>query len=137
MRAPSGYSVERLPIWLCIQQPGRRFSVATPIRSSSYWQQFRKPRSLREVFRSRRSSSGAIDGNLYRLSHSMLSLPPRVTSPSHWLQGPSYYVRRDPLRWIPGLFKEYGDIYMITSPLGQATMVGSPELARQVLVDRY
>jgi cytochrome P450 len=67
----------------------------------------------------------------------MSSLPPRVTSPSHWLQGPSYYVRRDPLRWIPGLFKEYGDICMITSPLGQATMVGSPELARQVLVDRY
>jgi len=67
----------------------------------------------------------------------MSSLPPRVTSPSHWLQGPSYYVRRDPLRWIPRWFEEYGDIYMISSPLGQATIVGSPELARQVLVDRY
>jgi len=28
-------------------------------------------------------------------------------------------------------------LYRITSPLGQATMVGAPELARQVLVDRY
>ena len=70
-------------------------------------------------------------------NHVMSSLPPRVTSPSHWLQGPSYYVRRDPLQWITKWFKEYGDIYRIASPLGQATVVGSPELARQVLVDRY
>src|SRR5437667_4817215 len=67
----------------------------------------------------------------------MLSLPPRVTSPSHWLKGTTYHVRHDPLRWIPEWFKEYGDIYRIASPLGQATMVGAPELARQVLVDRY
>src|SRR6266511_5118038 len=67
----------------------------------------------------------------------MTSLPPRVTSPSHWLRGPTYSVRRDPLRWIPNWFKDYGDIYRIASPLGQATVVGAPELARQVLVDRY
>ncbi len=67
----------------------------------------------------------------------MSSLPPRVTSPRHWLRGPTYSVRRDPLRWIPNWFKDYGDIYRIASPLGQATVVGAPELARQVLVDRY
>lgn len=67
----------------------------------------------------------------------MTSLPPRVTSPHHWLRGPTYSVRRDPLRWIPNWFKEYGDIYRIASPLGKATVVGAPELARQVLVDRY
>src|SRR6266545_1075389 len=67
----------------------------------------------------------------------MSSLPPRVTSPRHWLRGPTSAVRRDPLRWIPHWFKDYGDIYRIASPLGQATVVGAPELARQVLVDRY
>ncbi len=67
----------------------------------------------------------------------MLSLPPRVTSPSHWLRGPTDYVRREPLGWIPKWFKEYGDIYRIASPLGQATVVGAPELARQVLAERY
>ena len=67
----------------------------------------------------------------------MASFPPRVTSPSHWFQGPAYHVRHDPLRWIPQWFKDYGDIYSISSPLGQATVVGAPELARQVLVDRY
>lgn len=67
----------------------------------------------------------------------MLSLPPRVTSPNHWFWGPTYHVRRDPLKWIPRLLAEYGDIFRITSPLGQAVAVGSPELARQVLVDRY
>jgi cytochrome P450 len=36
-------------------------------------------------------------------------------------------------RW----FREYGDIYMLSSPLGQATLVGDPEMARQVLVERY
>jgi cytochrome P450 len=41
------------------------------------------------------------------------------------------------LRWIPQWFQEYGDIFTIKSALGQATMIGSPELARQVLVDRY
>src|SRR5436309_9288485 len=67
----------------------------------------------------------------------MRSLPPRVTSPSHWLQGPTGYVRREPLEWIPKWFKEYGDIYRIASPLGQATVVGAPELARHVLAERY
>src|SRR5262245_3542961 len=67
----------------------------------------------------------------------MLPLPPRVTSPSHWLQGPTYYARREPLRWIPEWFKAYGDLYRITSPLGQATIVGAPALAQQVLADRY
>jgi len=66
-----------------------------------------------------------------------MPLPPRAVSPSHWLQGPTYHVRRDPLQWIPRLFEDYGDIFRITSLLGQATVVGSPELARQVLVDRY
>jgi len=46
-------------------------------------------------------------------------------------------VRRDPLRWIPQWFKDYGEIYRISSPLGQATVVGAPDLARQVMVDRY
>jgi cytochrome P450 len=41
------------------------------------------------------------------------------------------------MQWIPKWFREYGDIYMIASPLGRATVVGAPELARQVLVDRY
>jgi cytochrome P450 len=67
----------------------------------------------------------------------MPTLPPRVISPNHWFKGPTYSVRRDPLRCIPNWFKEYGDIYRIASPLGRATVVGSPELARQVLVDRY
>jgi cytochrome P450 len=67
----------------------------------------------------------------------MLPLPPRVTSPSHWLQGPAYHVRRDPLRWIPQWFNQHGDIYRIASALGEVTVVGTPDLARQVLVDRY
>src|SRR5438552_12875370 len=67
----------------------------------------------------------------------MRPLPPRATSPGRWLRGATHYVRREPLRWIPTWFKEYGDIYLISSSLGRATMVGSPELARQVLVDRY
>src|SRR5437867_5758105 len=87
--------------------------------------------------RGRRFRSGAVEGNCFPLSHLMLSFPPRVTSPSHWFEGPTYYLRRDPLRWIPKWFKDYGDIYKIASPLGQATVVGAPELARQVLVDRY
>jgi len=67
----------------------------------------------------------------------MPTLPPRVVSPSHWFQGPVYYLRRDPLHWIPQWFKEYGDLYRLTSRPGQATVVGSPELAKLVLVDRY
>ncbi|MHA3775558.1 cytochrome P450 [Verrucomicrobiota bacterium sgz303538] len=67
----------------------------------------------------------------------MASLPPRVTSPSHWLIGPAYYGQRKPLQWIPTWIQEYGDIFTIKSPFGQATVVASPELAQQVLVDRY
>ena len=67
----------------------------------------------------------------------MPSLPPLVTEPRHWLFGPGYYAQRDPLNWMPKWIEEHGEIYRLKSPLGQATIVGSPELARQVLVDRY
>jgi cytochrome P450 len=66
----------------------------------------------------------------------MSSLPPLVTSPSHWLFGPAYYAQRDPLRFFPRWIEEQGDIFRIKSPFGQATFVAAPELARQVLVDR-
>jgi cytochrome P450 len=64
-------------------------------------------------------------------------LPPIVTHPRHWLIGPVYYVQRDPLRHIPKWFEEYGDVYRIKGALGQASVIGSPEFAKQVLVDRY
>jgi cytochrome P450 len=64
-------------------------------------------------------------------------LPPRVTSPSHWLLGPAYYAQREPLKWMGRWIEEYGDIFRIVSPLGQATLVADPELAKQVLADRY
>jgi len=67
----------------------------------------------------------------------MPSLPPSVTSPRHWLLGPAHYAQREPLRWLPKWVEEHGDVFRIVSPLGQATIVGSPELARQVLIDRY
>jgi cytochrome P450 len=67
----------------------------------------------------------------------MLPLPKLVTSPRHWLLGPSYYARHDPLHWISKWIREHGEIFMLKSPLGQATIVGSPELARQVLVERF
>src|SRR4051812_19596801 len=67
----------------------------------------------------------------------MPSLPPVVTSPRHWLLGPGHYAQREPLRWLPKWIEEYGDVFRIVSPLGQATIIGSPELARQVLIDRY
>jgi cytochrome P450 len=63
--------------------------------------------------------------------------PPTVREPSHWLTGPAYYAQRNPLRWLSQWFKDYGDIYTIKAPFGQATVLGDPELARQVLVDRY
>ena len=66
----------------------------------------------------------------------MPGLPPLVTSPQHWLLGPAYYAQREPLRWIPKWIEEHGDIFRVRSPLGQATIVAAPELARQVLVDR-
>lgn len=64
-------------------------------------------------------------------------LPPLVTSPSHWLLGPSYHARRNAMHWMAVWAKEYGDIFRLKSPLGQATVVTSPEFARQVLVDHY
>ena len=67
----------------------------------------------------------------------MKPLPPRVVTPRHWLLGPVYHVRRDPLHWIPVLAKEYGDIFMIKAPSGSAAIVTSPELARDVLVDHH
>ena len=67
----------------------------------------------------------------------MASLPPLVTKPSHWLFGPGYYAQREPLTWISKWIEQYGDVFRIKSPLGQATIVASPELARQVLAERY
>ena len=67
----------------------------------------------------------------------MASLPPLVTEPRHWLIGPGYYAQREPLHWIPKWIEQYGEIFRIKSPFGQATIVASPELVRQVLVDRY
>jgi cytochrome P450 len=67
----------------------------------------------------------------------MNPLPPLVTRPRHWLLGPVFYAQRDPLRQFPKWIEEYGDIFRLKSALGQATILGSPELAREVLVDRY
>jgi cytochrome P450 len=67
----------------------------------------------------------------------MRSPPPLVTSPSHWLLGPSYYARRDPVHWITKWASDYGEIFRVKSPLGQATIITSQELARQVLSERY
>jgi cytochrome P450 len=64
-------------------------------------------------------------------------LPPIVNAPSHWLLGPAYYAQRAPLTWIPKWIEEHGDIFRIKSPLGQAVIVSSPDLAKQVLVERY
>jgi cytochrome P450 len=50
--------------------------------------------------------------------------------------GPAYYAQRQPLRFIPKWIEEHGDIFRLKSPLGEATLVAGPELARQVLVDR-
>ncbi len=67
----------------------------------------------------------------------MASLAPLVTEPRHWLIGPGYYAQRDPLNWIRKWIEQYGDIFRIKSPFGQATIVASPALARQVLADHY
>ena len=72
-----------------------------------------------------------------RLMKPVSSLPPLVTAPKHWLFGPGYYARRQPLYWVPKWIQEYGDIFMISSPFGQAAIVAAPELVRQVLVDHY
>jgi cytochrome P450 len=65
------------------------------------------------------------------------SLPPIVKRPGHWLLGPAYHVRREPLVWIPKWIKEHGDIFTIVAPLGRATIVARPEWAKHVLADAY
>lgn len=67
----------------------------------------------------------------------MIRLAPAVDEPRHWLMGPAYYAQRDPLTWIPRWAEKHGDLFTIGSRLGSATVVASPELARQVLVDHY
>src|ERR1044071_2974847 len=67
----------------------------------------------------------------------MKAWPPLVTLPSHWLLGPIYYAQRDPLRQFPKWIEEYGDIFRIKGALGQGVIIGSPQLTREVLVDRY
>lgn len=51
--------------------------------------------------------------------------------------GPAYYAQREPLKWIPRWAAEYGDLYSITSPIGGAVVVATPELALQVLAEHY
>src|SRR5262245_27064278 len=63
--------------------------------------------------------------------------PPQVTQPRHWLLGPAYYARQQPLAWIPKWIAEYGDLFTIVAPLGRATVVARPEWAKHVLVDAY
>jgi cytochrome P450 len=67
----------------------------------------------------------------------MKALPPLVTRPRHWLLGPIYYAQRDPLRQFPKWIEELGDVVRIKGAFGQAIILGSPELAHEVLVERY
>jgi len=67
----------------------------------------------------------------------MNALPPVVREPRHWLIGPAYHAQRDPLRWLSQWLADYGDVYTIKAPFGQATVLGDPELARQALADHY
>lgn len=67
----------------------------------------------------------------------MLPPPPIVRNPRHWFFGPAYYAQREPIRWITAWIQEYGDIFTITSPFGRATILADPELAHEVLVNRY
>src|SRR5690242_8192397 len=67
----------------------------------------------------------------------MAPLPPEITAPRHWLLGPAYYVQRQPLQWIPRWLSENNGIFRLRSFLGEATVIGRPDLARQVLVERY
>lgn len=67
----------------------------------------------------------------------MIRLAPPVTEPRHWMWGPVHYVRQDPLKWIPAWAKEHGDLFTLSSYFGSVTVVANPELARQVLVERY
>ncbi|MGF1656322.1 MAG: cytochrome P450 [Verrucomicrobiales bacterium] len=64
-------------------------------------------------------------------------LPPPVLKPRHWLMGSAYYIRKDPLRWIPEWASAHGPVFMIESPLGNATVVGDPQLARKVMSEQY
>ncbi|MBL9138352.1 MAG: cytochrome P450 [Verrucomicrobiales bacterium] len=66
----------------------------------------------------------------------MKALPPKASRPGHWLFGPAYHARRDPLRVIPQWISTHGDIFRVVAPFGQATIIASPHLAQQVLVDR-
>lgn len=63
--------------------------------------------------------------------------PPIVKRPRHWLMGPAYFARREPLVWIPRWIADYGDLFTLVAPLGRATIVANPEWARRVLVDAY
>lgn len=67
----------------------------------------------------------------------MQELPPLITRPRHWLLGPVYYAQRDPLRQFAKWIEEFGDVIRLEGFLGKAVIIGSPELAREVLVDRY
>lgn len=67
----------------------------------------------------------------------MIRLAPPALEPRHWLMGPAYFAQRDPLKWIPRWAEEYGDLFTINSPIGSATVVADPSLARQVLTDHY
>ena len=68
----------------------------------------------------------------------MIKEAPLVTEPYHWLMGgAAYYAQRAPLKWIPEWARKHGDVYKIGSRLGSATVVADPELARQVLVEKY
>src|SRR5215213_1546256 len=67
----------------------------------------------------------------------MKPLPPLATHPRHWLIGPVYHAQREPLRLFPKWIEEYGDIFRIKGAIGQAVILGTPELTREVLVDRY
>lgn len=50
--------------------------------------------------------------------------------------GAAFYARKDPLRWFLQWPSEYGDVYRLKSPFGEAAMVNRPEFARQILVER-
>lgn len=51
--------------------------------------------------------------------------------------GPAWHAQRDPIGYITRWAAEYGDVFSISSPLGSATVVADPVLARQVLADHY
>jgi len=67
----------------------------------------------------------------------VIRIAPAVDEPRHWLMGPAYHAQRAALKWIPRWAEKYGDVFSIGSPLGSATVVASPELARQVMAEHY